>query len=435
MSEAGYPPVDRPRRQALWLRGTPGVTVVALFALIAAALLFGTYLIFSSVRAERAVRDQVARTAEVIDALRDIGMATVNAETGQRGYLLTLDRRYLASYQLGAAAYPEAVRRLHRLLDPQATAAQQTLLARVEKLADSKFSEMAESVALVDDGRLLDAKSRLLSDEGQDLMVELRATLGELERSESEALALAADDATRIEGRMLPLLGWLAVLIVVALALGVWLVARTTRAEVAAANAGALAEARDRADLLARELNHRVKNLFSVVLAIVKLSGKGEPEAKPVVDKISRRINALIKAHESTQGLTSQAVADLRELIETAIAPYRSEASRCELDGERVPLQAKAALPLGLVLHELVTNAVKYGAWSKSGGTLRVEWRREGGRIRLVWRERCDVPVAAPQQDGFGSMLMTSSARQLSGTIKRTFHSDGVEVRIDFPDT
>jgi two-component sensor histidine kinase len=427
-------PEARKRPWRPWLRGTPGLTMVALFALVAAALLFGTYLIFSSVRAERAVRIQVAHTAGVIDALRDIGLATVNAETGQRGYLLTLDRRYLASYQLGAAAYPEAVRRLHRLLDPQATAEQQALLTRAEKLADSKFSEMAESVSLVDDGRLLDAKSRLLSDEGQDLMVELRATLGELERSESRALALAAEDATRIEGRMLPLLGWLAVLIVVALALGVWLVARTTRAEVAAAKPGALAETRDRADLLARELNHPVKNLFSVVLAIVKLSGKGEPEAKPVVDKISRRINALIKAHESTQGVTSQAVADLRELVETAIAPYRSDAAQCQLDGERVPLKAKAALPLGLVLHELVTNAVKYGAWSKTGGTLRIEWRREDGRIRLVWREHCDAPVAERQQDGFGSMLMTSSARQLSGTIKRTFHSDGVEVRIDFPE-
>lgn len=431
---AADPDVEK-RRGLAWLRGVPGLAMVALFALVAAALLFGTYLIFSSVRAERAVRTQVERTSDVIDALRDIGMATVNAETGQRGYLLTLDQRYLASYQLGAATYPEAVRRLHRLLDSRATAEQQSLLARVEKLADSKFSEMAESVALVDDGQLLDAKARLLSDEGQDLMVELRATLRELERSESEALARAADEAARIESRMLPLLGWLVVLIVLALALGVWLVARTTRAEVAAANAGALAEARDRADLLARELNHRVKNLFAVILAIVKLSGKGEPEAKPVVDKISRRINALIKAHESTQGVTSQAVADLRELVETAIEPYRSEASHCELDGERVPLKAKAALPLGLVLHELVTNAVKYGAWSSPGGALRVEWRREEGRIRLVWRERCDAPVAAPQQEGFGSMLMTSSARQLSGTIKRTFHDDGVEVRIDFPDS
>ena len=93
-------PATRPL--SLWPRGTPGLASIALFGLVAASLLFGTFLIFSTVRAERAEREQVARTAGVIDALRDIGTATVNAESGQRGYLLTLDRRYLASYQLGA---------------------------------------------------------------------------------------------------------------------------------------------------------------------------------------------------------------------------------------------------------------------------------------------------------------------------------------------
>ena len=433
MSEGAPEAGSGRRRRPLWPRGAPGLTSLALFGLVAASLLFGTYLIFSTVRAERAEREQVARTAQVIDALRDIGTATVNAESGQRGYLLTLDRRYLASYQLGAGAYPEAMRRLQRLLAEGASARQRTLLARAEKLADAKFGEMAESVSLVDDGRVIDAQSRLLSDEGQDLMVELRATLRELERIESGALTLAANHAARIESRMLPLLVWLAALIVVGLALGLWLVARTTRAEVAAANAGALAEARDRADLLARELNHRVKNLFAVVLAIVKMSGKGEPAAKPVVDKIARRINALIASHDVTQGGPSQPLVDLAGLVETALAPYRSDREECEVEGKAVPLDARMAVPLGLVLHELVTNAVKYGAWSGSRGAVRVSWRREGGRVRLVWREHCEAPVPAPQREGFGSMLMSSSARQLSGTIERTFHPDGIEVRIDFP--
>jgi two-component sensor histidine kinase len=423
-----------PQPRRLWPRGTAGLAGVALFGLVAASLLFGTFLIFSTVRAERAERDQVARTAQVIDALRDIGTATVNAESGQRGYLLTLDRRYLASYQLGAAAYPEAMRRLRRSLERDATARQQALLGRAERLADAKFGEMAESVSLVDDGRVIDAQSRLLTDEGQDLMSELRATLGELERIESGALGRAAGDAARIESRMLPLLGILVALIVVGLAFGLWLVARTARAEVAAANAGALAEARDRADLLARELNHRVKNLFAVVLAIVRMSGKGDAAAKPVVDKIARRINALIAAHDATQGGPGRPLLDLGALVETALAPYRSGSERCEIDGTGVPLDARLAVPLGLVLHELATNAVKYGAWAEPGGTVGVSWRREAGRVRLVWRERREGEVAPPQREGFGSQLMASSARQLSGTIERTFHADGIEVRIEFPE-
>jgi len=126
----------------------------------------------------------------------------------------------------------------------------------------------------------------------------------------------------------------------------------------------------------------------------------------------------------------------LRDLVETALAPYRSDGDRCEVHGDPVALRAKMAVPLGLVLHELVTNAVKYGAWAQPGGALRVTWRRDGardgGRVQLVWREQTPAPIARPQREGFGSMLMTSSARQLEGSIERSFHDDGVEVLMEF---
>jgi two-component sensor histidine kinase len=122
-------------------------------------------------------------------------------------------------------------------------------------------------------------------------------------------------------------------------------------------------------------------------------------------------------------------------LVETALAPYRSKSERCRIEGADLPLAARMAVPLGLVLHELATNAVKYGAWSGPGGTVSVSWRRDGGRVRLVWREQGQGELAAPQREGFGTMLMASSARQMSGTIERTFHPDGIEVRIEFPET
>lgn len=421
------------RKRKGWRRTAPGVASLALFALVAASLLAAMVLIISTVRAERAERVQVAQTREVLEVLREIVTATLNAETGQRGYIITLDKRYLAPFQLGAASYPAAMRRLHELLDPAADARQRALVNRVEKLADAKFAEMAETVSLVDDGLLIDAKERLLSDEGQDLMVELRATAGELETIEAAQLKRAADDTLRLEGRMAPLLGGLLVLILGALVLGLWQVVRGAHAEALAATAQDLEEARDRADLLARELNHRVKNLFAVVLAIVKMSGKGDPAAKPTIDKIAQRLHALLRSHEVTQGDGTRPEIDLRELVETALAPYRLDEARASIEGGPVMLRSHLAVPLGLVLHELVTNAVKYGALSDGDGRLAVDWSHAGGRVRLIWREDGPVPVAKPGTEGFGSMLITSSARQIGGTIERKFHPNGVEVTMDFP--
>ena len=421
-----------------WRGTAPGLASLALFALVALSLLAATALIFSTVRAERAERVQVAKSRAVLDALREIVAATVNAETGQRGYIITLDRRYLAPYQLGAASYPAAMHRLNALLDPAAERRQRGLIARTLKLADAKFAEMAETVALVDDGRILDAKQRLLSDEGQALMVELRATTGKLEAIETAQLNLAAADTARLEGRMAPLLGGLLVLILGALGLGLWQVMRGARAEALAATAQDLGIARDRADLLARELNHRVKNLFAVVLAIVKMSGKGDPAAKPTIDKIAQRLHALLRSHEVTQGQIEQGGGtrpqiDLRELIETALAPYRLDEARARIEGEPVMLRSHLAVPLGLVLHELVTNAVKYGALADGDGTLTVGWQRDHDRVRLTWREDGAPLPASPASEGFGTMLIASSARQIGGTIERGFHPTGVEVAMDFP--
>ncbi|MDP3677282.1 MAG: CHASE3 domain-containing protein [Novosphingobium sp.] len=421
------------RKRLGWRRTAPGMASLALFALVALSLLAATWLIFSTVRAERAERVQAAQTRDVLDTLREIVSATVNAETGQRGYILTLDRRYLAPYQLGAASYPAAMRRLHALLDPVADRPQRDLRARVEKLADAKFAEMAETVSLVDDGQILDAKERLLSDEGQDLMTELRATAGELEAIEEGRLRQAAAITLRLESRMAPLLVGLLGLILGALVLGLWQVVRGARAEALAATAQDLSEARDRADLLARELNHRVKNLFAVVLAIVRMSGRGDPAAKATVDKIAERLHALLRSHEVTQGDGALQTIELRELIETALAPYRLDGSRYRIDGDPVTLRSTMAVPLGLVLHELATNAVKYGSLATAEGTLAVEWKRDAKRVRLTWREDGAALESPPAEEGFGSMLIAGSARQIGGTIERSFHPTGVEVTMEFP--
>ena len=263
-------------------------------------------------------------------------------------------------------------------------------------------------------------------------MERLRRALNEMEDIERTLLAQQAEETARIEARVLPLLGTLIILLLTAILLGSRLVSRAARHEAEAAQAAAVGEARDRADLLARELNHRVKNLFAVVLAIVQMSARDKPEAKPVTDAISQRVRALLTAHEVSQGELDRELASLETLIETTLAPYRSERQTATVEGPEVLLPAKRITPLGLVFHELTTNAVKYGAWAK-GGTIHVSWEWMNDCVRLTWRESGAPHDGVPERKGFGSLLMESAARQFGGTISRDFTPDGLVVTIDLP--
>ena len=406
---------------------------VAVLTIIAGTIFGLIFSVFQTVEAERQQRAQVARTSDVLFELRQVTRAALNGETGQRGYALTLDRRYLEPYIAARSEYGPALDRLHSTLGTDLSPRQQELLDEITALTRTKFAEMDETVALVGQGRLLDARAIILSDEGLEAMARLRTAAGEMEAIENGLLDAAIARATRSEGRLVPLLLGLTAALIVALLFGYRLVNRNAQAEAEADGAAALAEARDRADLLASELNHRVKNLFAVVLAIVKMSGRDVPEAKPVVDRISDRIRALLTAHEVTQGTGSKSAGTLRQLVETTLAPYRSDELHARIDGPDVPLPPDSATPLGLVLHEMTTNAVKYGAWAH-GGEIAVDWRVEDEQVHLHWRETGAPTLAeAPSREGFGTMLMTSSARQLGGTIDRRFEAEGVAVDIAFP--
>ena len=125
----------------------------------------------------------------------------------------------------------------------------------------------------------------------------------------------------------------------------------------------------------------------------------------------------------------------LAALIETSLAPYRSEALSATVGGPEVILSGGSITPLGLMLHEMTTNAVKYGGWSQPGGSIAVEWTCDDGMVALTWRESGVAIVEQPTRQGFGSMLMTSSVRQLGGTVDRRFDPDGAVIAIRFPST
>ena len=415
--------------------GSMHLISIALFAVVAAALFGSLALVFSTIEAEREERRQAEHTAQVLDALNTLVASTTDGETGQRGYFITSDQRYLAPYRSGRAMYGAALARLEHDLGDDLPRAQRDTLREIERLGDHKWRELDETIAQIARGDVVGVHVRILSDEGQVAMTEFRSAVERFEAVERDRLMAARTSSATAEARVLPALLILFVMIVIALALSLWQVTRAARAESAAANAATIAEARDRADLLARELNHRVKNLFAVILAIVRMTGKCDPAAKPVVERISQRIHALVIAHDVSQGATENPVVDLAELVEAAIAPYRSDSERCDITGAPLSLDTRMAVPLGLVLHELVTNTVKYGAWSRTGGLVRVSWQARDGRARLEWEE-CTDGFVPPIQDsarlGFGSVLMQSSAQQLGGTIERSYAEDGIRVVIDF---
>lgn len=424
----------RPKR---WRRFgfRPGLVSFALFAVVAGALFGAILILFSTIEAERVQRAHVVRTNEILLAMEAVDSAALHGETGQRGYFITSDRRYLEPYLRGLREAPLAMARLWRAVGEDAPAAQLDLVDEIGRLSDAKWAEMADTVALVDQGRVVEAHTRILSDEGQIAMIRLRAAIRKLEGMERETLAQAARRTASAEARIVPSLVGLTLLLLVSLTLGLWQVVRAARMEEAAANADAIAQARDRADLVARELNHRAKNLFSVILAIVKMSGKGVPEAQPVVERIAGRIHALARAHDVTQGRSPGQGIALRGLVATAVEPYLSDAARCDMAGPDVALNEQNTVPLGLVLHELVTNAVKYGAWSEPGGVVQVRWGQREGRITLEWLEEgpCEVEHRPAARSGFGTLLIDSAARQMGGRIERSYHPRGIAVRLDFP--
>ena len=125
-------------------------------------------------------------------------------------------------------------------------------------------------------------------------------------------------------------------------------------------------------------------------------------------------------------------------LVEATVEPHVSEEKRLEIEGEDVAIARIQVTPLGLVLHELATNAVKYGCWSNEG-LLTVRWREQSDLLHLEWQEERDGSIDEEEREseartevggGFGSTLMTGAGRQLGGEVERTFGPRGVTVRV-----
>ena len=189
--------------------------------------------------------------------------------------------------------------------------------------------------------------------------------------------------------------------------------------------------------MLMGELNHRVKNALATIQSIAAQTMRTSRTLEEFQPVFLARLVALAKTHDLLSA-SEWKHADLRDLVVSEMAPYDGAAeSRVTLSGPIVKLVPKQALALGLAMHELATNAAKYGALSAPAGRVAVTWDLIGGsppRLRLLWTETGGPPVVAPERRGFGTRVIESGlANELNGEIALSFEPPGVICGIEFP--
>jgi two-component sensor histidine kinase len=182
-------------------------------------------------------------------------------------------------------------------------------------------------------------------------------------------------------------------------------------------------------DLLIEELNHRVKNTLAILQAIATQTFRSATRAER--EKFEGRLGALAEAHNLLSKVKWQG-SELQDVIERVLQPYLlNNPERIKMFGPKVPLSPRLAVVLSMIVHEIATNAAKYGALSNDSGNVVLDWEVIGEnlkhKLRMVWRETGGPPVTAPVQRGFGSRLIERSARdQLGGEATVDFLPRGV---------
>ena len=190
--------------------------------------------------------------------------------------------------------------------------------------------------------------------------------------------------------------------------------------------------AEERQALLAREVDHRAKNALALVQSIVRLTRASDISAYTTA--VEGRIRALSRAH-TILSLSRWQGADMRGLVEEELAPYRTgETAKVETSGPNVSLQPAAAQSLALALHELVTNAAKYGALSSMSGRVHLVWELNPGTLVLKWTESGGPATQVPSSPGFGTRIITASIEgQLAGQTVFDWRPEGLRCILSVP--
>ncbi len=189
-------------------------------------------------------------------------------------------------------------------------------------------------------------------------------------------------------------------------------------------------------ELVARELDHRIKNLFALVNGLIGLSIREEPALQSAAQMLRARLEALHRAHDLVRKGRDQSGSSLKRLLQELLEPYNpKEGMSVIIEGHDSYVKSEAVTSVALIFHELATNAAKYGALSKPNGVVRIFLERSDDRLVVNWEENfSNAALSEAVQSGFGSLLLeTVVEKQFRGSIERTHGPSGYTVKLCLP--
>jgi PAS domain S-box-containing protein len=202
-------------------------------------------------------------------------------------------------------------------------------------------------------------------------------------------------------------------------------------------------QARAKQHLLVREMCHRIKNLFTLAGSVVTLNARSVATPRELAEAVRHRLVALARAHELTlPDLTEdevepeQKATTLAALVQTILEPYMAEdRNSIVIDGPELPINGSAVTGMALLMHEIATNAAKYGALSSPNGHVDASWSVVNDELLLTWRERGGPALSGPpESEGFGALLTKLTVTgQLGGTIAYDWFPEGLAVTLAVP--
>ena len=184
---------------------------------------------------------------------------------------------------------------------------------------------------------------------------------------------------------------------------------------------------------LRRELNHRVKNTLSTILAIYRLSMAQSEDLTEFADRFDHRVRSLVAVHDLLQDSESGR-RDISEIASAVLSPYLAGSREpIEIGGPPCDLGRRSAMALALILNELATNAAKYGALSRPSGSVGLKWSERPSLLEFRWSERGGPSIVPPEKTGYGTRFIESSVQSLGGEHAFDFERSGLRFTMSIP--